>query len=62
MTYQKLFISKTPNSHLIILMKVFIHGTFFKNTFNCPKKWSVASPCITLAVTASSFVEEEYIL
>lgn len=61
MTYQKLFISKTPKSHLIILMKVFIHGTFFKNTFNCHKKWSVASPCITVAVTAS-FVEEEYIL
>lgn len=29
MTDQKLFISKKPNSHLIILMKVFIHGRFF---------------------------------
>lgn len=36
MTSQKLFISKKPNSHLIILMKAFLLGRFFflKKTFN----------------------------
>ena len=38
MTDQKLFVSKNPNSHLIILMKVFIHGRFFKKTFNGHEK------------------------
>lgn len=61
MTYQKLFISKkSPNSHLIILMKVFIHGRFFKKTFSGPEKWRVAL-YPTVVVTAF-FVEEEYVL
>lgn len=39
MTSQKLFISKKPNSHLIILMKAaFLGRFFFKQTFNVPRK------------------------
>lgn len=62
MTYQKLFISRKSNSHLIILMKVFIRGGLGKKkkTFNDHEKWSVAS-CIRVVVAAVC-VEKEYIL
>lgn len=64
MTDQKLFISKKPNSHLIILMKVFIHGRFFfffLKTSNGREKWRVTALCVTLGVTAF-FSGEECVL
>ena len=48
-------------SHLIILMKLFIHGTFLKKNFNGHEKGSVAASCFTVVVTAF-FVEESFIM